>query len=391
MNTPEHKDPLLAPLRELPTEVSLGQVEQMVAAFPLAMGVTAWIAHFVKFNLNTLTMTSVGTILLGTGLYLSLGQAQPGTPAPAAAEQAPVTVVQQPVPPAPPKPPVALAIPPTAVPAPEQPAEPPQPDPALEMEAPANPPVPVQAPALKAVRPFIAPAAPVADGLTKRADHAPAVRPGDEKRAFNASGFTQVVLNGSDDVLIKQGPFAVIAMGPALELDRVEVSVKGNVLSIGRKKDKGLFPNKEQRSVQVIVHMPQLDAASLVGSGDIRISPFGHLDGPIISVLGSGDLVLDGPVELDHMNLMLRGSGNINCPSVMVSGSTTINLLGSSDVTIAGLTGSLDITLNGSGDVHAARLKADSGSVSILGSGDVYLNSTTPMKTLVNGSGNVYR
>ncbi len=70
MNTPDKKDALLAPLRELPVEVSLQQVEHMVAAFPAAMGAMAWLLHTVKFNLNTLIMTSIGTLLLGTGIFV---------------------------------------------------------------------------------------------------------------------------------------------------------------------------------------------------------------------------------------------------------------------------------------------------------------------------------
>ncbi|HNK42962.1 MAG TPA: hypothetical protein PL002_17370, partial [Flavobacteriales bacterium] len=82
MNRAEEEQAVLAPLRELPPEVSLEQVRDMVAAFPLGMGAVAWLIHTLKFNLNTLLMTSIGTLLLGTGLYLFSGSTPAATPVP---------------------------------------------------------------------------------------------------------------------------------------------------------------------------------------------------------------------------------------------------------------------------------------------------------------------
>ena len=61
MNHPEDAPVKLDVLRQLPLEVDLEQVRRMVAGFPLAMGALAWLIHTLKFHLNTVLMSTLGT------------------------------------------------------------------------------------------------------------------------------------------------------------------------------------------------------------------------------------------------------------------------------------------------------------------------------------------
>ena len=62
----ERTDKALELLRDLPTEVSLDTVGQMVVAFPLLPAAASWTNYI---NLNTIAMTSAGTLLIAGATY----------------------------------------------------------------------------------------------------------------------------------------------------------------------------------------------------------------------------------------------------------------------------------------------------------------------------------
>lgn len=377
MNTQDEKDALLAPLRELPVEVDLHEVEHMVAAFPAAMGTMAWLLHTAKFNLNTIIMTSIGTLLLGTGIVvLSLHpQQQPPNPAPVRPS---VVATPQAVP----EPVKARIVPPSAMPTGERPTplavQPSNRATEPERSIPQDPaPEPVAAAPTVVAVPRPATPAPYAGTKTQA-----------NERVFDLSGFTGILLNSSLDVMVEQGPFSVTASGPQDLLDKLELKTEENLLVVGFQF--GKWTMAKDRQPTVMVRLPRLEQLIVQGSGDIALAPLTDAARLELMVMGSGSIAMAGAANMANLGITVAGSGDVACDQLDVKQEVVITVTGSGDVHVAGRTDQLEVNLVGSGDVHASDLKANTGHVNLAGSGDVFVADVATMQLSKVGSGDLH-
>ncbi len=373
MNAPDDNDQTLALLRDLPVEVSLEQVAHMVAAFPLAAGTTGWLAS-IKTNLNTILMITIGTLVIGTAIYFmpaSTSEAQttpepqvPEVSVPAPVGEAPQTETAQPAEMS------ALSVADTAhAPAPIQPA-------ALEPVT-----TPAHAPHAAEVVPPVATSAPMpATSLPQTGANA---------KIFDLRDFSAVVAYINVDVSVEEGPWSVTANGDPEQMERLEIKVENGALKINVMHDKKILWSRNMGKVNVEVRMPQVTRLELYSSGSIKAGELGAAKNLAVSVMGSGDIDLNGVKALDELTLMVQGSGDINCRSAIVSGRTAVSVMGSGDMKASGTTGSIDVLIQGSGDVDLTGMQAQSGKVSILGSGDAFVNCTSHLERLITGSGTI--
>lgn len=400
MNHAEHPTPDLEPLRHLPLEVGLDQVQHMVNGFPLAMGAMAWLIHTLKFNLNTIVMSTLGTFIAGSALVLSLGQAGhsaalPATPLPAEAvarqspASAPVPQTVAPVPsstkegavrttpkaaPTPPS-----APPPSAgsgrivvvAPAPESPT--------AAGPVPGMPKTLVQSPGAPPTAPVPLPAhAPQNKGKVTSAMG---------ERRYDLRGFTGIRMTTSVDVQLSEGDFSVLAIGNEAALEKLSVRVDGDLLVVGRNEGKGGFKDDD---LHVQVRMPKLQQITVSGSGDVHASAFGQTGDLLLELTGSGNIYLESVAQATTLTVQLVGSGDVKAASVNVAGTTKLSLTGSGDVEVTGSTNLLEADLLGSGDVKAGGLStAQGGKLSLMGSGDVVLANTANFEVRAMGSGEV--
>lgn len=365
MNHPEDSPVKLDVLRQLPLEVDLEQVRRMVAGFPLAMGALAWLIHTLKFHLNTVLMSTLGTLIITAAVVWQAGPRTtveaPPAPAPRALPAAPAMTEEAAAPAAPP-------VEPTRAPA--VPVASPTNEPALEATAPTSSTVPA------APEPAPASQPPVAPQTAKGGE-----------RVFDLRGFTGISLLGSMDVVVQQGDFAVRATGAPQDLDLLDIRTDGHSLAIGTVKER-----KVRFTGDVLVHvtLPELKQLTINGSGDIKASGTGTTTALDLHVLGSGDILLTGPRKAEQLTVTVNGSGDVKVAGVTVSGTSKISVLGSGDVQAAGSTGRLELSLSGSGDADVSGLSiAEGGQVTTMGSGDVILNSTVPLTVTTMGSGEV--
>jgi hypothetical protein len=417
MNPTEDPKDTLAALRKLPTEVSLQQVEHMVAAFPLAMGAMAWLIHTLKFNLNTIVMTSSATLLVATSMYLFSGDAPTVTAAlnelpaaptvtvelPLVVEDAPAVVLDIP---AKPQKPENTATVPAAV-----------NDNAQGTTSPENGPTPpvVETPAE-------APPAPEAASMVTRTNG---------QRQFDLRGFTQVHLTSSVDVVVEIGPFAVSATGDEDLLDKLDLRVDGNVLRISYQQTQGR--NNRADNVSCLVRMPAVSGLKVSGSGQIAATTLPSTHALDLTILGSGQVVVGTIEQVDKLVMLVQGSGDINVDTIKegkavemtalgsgdillvraeriasitalvqgsggvyarnmdVQGTCDVSILGSGEATLAGSTDVLKVLLQGSGSAHLNQLKVrQSGQVELLGTGDVYLQSGSQLDLTTKGTGTIH-
>lgn len=185
---------------------------------------------------------------------------------------------------------------------------------------------------------------------------------------FTLTGFTGVKVAGPDDVTIRQGDnFSIAARGPQAEIDELDITLDGALLSIGRKREGFSLGGGRHRGVEIAITMPKLDTVRLTGSGSI-----------------DADAVAGDKVEA-----VLTGSGDLKIAK-LTGKRADITLSGSGDIDIDnGTIDAGDISVTGSGDVHADGLVATTLAVSVTGSGNVETQATGKADVRVLGSGDV--
>ena len=216
--------------------------------------------------------------------------------------------------------------------------------------------------------------------------------------------FDQIYLKGSPTIEYTQSPGAskVQIAGSDNLVDLVECRVEGSTLIVNMKSRTNISYGKEGR-LKILVSSPMLKSASLQGSGDIHLGSL-KVEGLDVSLTGSGDIVAENITCNSDFSALLKGSGDIDVKGQL------LNLQGSGDLKVAGVTGSeisamlqgsgdlkvgsTNITstvtakLSGSGDMDVLDIRANSVSGQLDGSGDMTLSGSARNATLVlNRSG----
>jgi hypothetical protein len=206
------------------------------------------------------------------------------------------------------------------------------------------------------------------------------------QRTYEVGTFDSVSLGGHHNVIMSVGPApSVRAEGPTAELDRLDIKVEDGDLHIRTKKDRDWFGSRRRRGpVTVYVTTPALSAASIGGSGDMRID---QVEGASFaaSIEGSGDMQI-GSLQVGEADFSVAGSGGIRAAGSAEQ--TSVSIAGSGDVALDGLeTRHASVSIVGSGDVGVRAM--ETADVSIMGSGDVNIGGSARCSVSKMGSGDV--
>lgn len=207
------------------------------------------------------------------------------------------------------------------------------------------------------------------------------------QRTFPVGPFQSVSLTGSPDVIVTVGGApSVRAEGDARLVERLEIRVENGDLKIGyRESNSWSFGFSRDRNVTIHVTVPALAAATLTGSGDMRVD---RVQGErfIGTVTGSGDLEV-GQLRTGEAVFNLTGSGGIRAAGAAERGH--VELQGSGDIELGGLEiRDATVSLHGSGDVTAKAMQA--ARVTLMGSGDVAITGPARCQIDKRGSGDVH-
>lgn len=220
--------------------------------------------------------------------------------------------------------------------------------------------------------------------------------------------FTKINFRFPGKLYLKQGsPQKVELQGDKDVLEEVETEVTGDRLTIGKEGNSWFnwdWDNDDRITVYITV--PEIEGLSVSGSGDLVAE--GEITGNDmdLSVSGSGSLTIEleltGNLEAD-----VSGSGNIDVKGKCrtfesdVSGSGRVQLAalvrekadfgvsGSGRIQARGSASEVLATISGSGKVLAADLLAKSCEIRISGSGDVEINVKEELTANISGSGTV--
>jgi hypothetical protein len=219
--------------------------------------------------------------------------------------------------------------------------------------------------------------------------------------------FNKIAFRFPGKLYLKQGsPQKVELEGSRDVLNEIDTQVEGSKLVIGKEGRWFDWNWSDNDKITVYITVPDIEAVSVSGSGDIIGQGKITTDDLALNVSGSGSLKLEieatGDVEAD-----VSGSGNIDlqgkCRSFDsdVSGSgeveLTINITetadfgvsGSGKINASGSAQSVKTSISGSGKVLAADLETDRCQVRISGSGDVEINVKSELDATISGSGSV--
>jgi hypothetical protein len=175
--------------------------------------------------------------------------------------------------------------------------------------------------------------------------------------------FSGVVADGPLDVQVHQGETTSVVVSVDSNLQRlVRTHIADGRLIVDVNEPIGdTVPGPH-----VIVTMPVLHAARLVGSGSLSAETFSQGDAIDLSLDGSGDMVFAG--EVPTLTARLDGSG---------------------DMRLRGSAPSVVLGLDGSGDLRATDLNAATADISLGGSGSLAATVTGPSRVTLDGSGDV--
>ncbi len=122
------------------------------------------------------------------------------------------------------------------------------------------------------------------------------------------------------------------------------------------------------KPVKIYITMPTLKLAGISGSGKIEgITPFINLDKLNLVISGSGNIDLE--TESKHLDALISGSG---------------------EMLLSGNTDKLSLLISGSGGFHGTGLATPKAETTISGSGSARFTVEEQLKALISGSGSIY-
>jgi hypothetical protein len=204
-------------------------------------------------------------------------------------------------------------------------------------------------------------------------------------RAYAVSPFEEISTVGPHRVEVTVGgEHAVRAVGPAEAIDRLEVVVEGGTLIIRPRGSTWRRGRRELARITYFVTLPVLEAASLAGSGVLRVD---RVEGTRFrgSLAGSGELAI-AALAVEDADFSIAGSGDLLAAGT--ARAARVSIAGSGDLRARGLSSAnATVRIMGSGD--AALTVRQDARISILGSGDVDIAGPATCSVSRMGSGNV--
>lgn len=189
------------------------------------------------------------------------------------------------------------------------------------------------------------------------------------ERSYQIGSFDRIQVAGPYEVEVRTGDNpSVSAQGAERGIERLVVEVHGGELRIHPEKRSGFnLGLGKPHKVRLTVTVPSLHAASIAGSGEIRID---SVRGERFAgrIAGSGELTLDR-VEVADLSFGIAGSGEATART--------------------GRARSVLYEIAGSGDIDARGVEAETAEVSIAGSGNVSGHASGTANVKIAGSGDV--
>ncbi len=182
----------------------------------------------------------------------------------------------------------------------------------------------------------------------------------------SVSGFSSLASGGPFNVHVKiDGTESLkISANPDV-IDQIQTTVENGKLKI-KFKNEHYWNHENMGTINIYVTAKSLSGVANAGSGNIDI---------------------EGMVSGDDVSLAVSGSGSIM--SSVKSGNLHASIAGSGSIHLNGTANQTKVSIAGSGQMKGKDFKTESATVSITGSGSVYLAADKDISAHIIGSGNV--
>jgi len=184
------------------------------------------------------------------------------------------------------------------------------------------------------------------------------------------AAFSEISLRIPAKLHLEQGSSqSVEIVAKSSTLDEVITEVKNRELVIRFKTKNLLWKDFESGKIEIYITVPDIDA---------------------LTVSGSGDIINDGAIKSRILTLNLSGSGSILLND-LVTERLKANVSGSGNIDVAGPKAAQDLSVNlsGSGNFKGKDLETADATVRIAGSGNAEIYCTNSLIARILGSGNI--
>ncbi len=212
-----------------------------------------------------------------------------------------------------------------------------------------------------------------------------------ETFTVSASDFTALAAANHADVVIDQGSsFAIEVRAQPNIYDNMDIYVSSGTLHI--ENDRCVV----QGPATVYVTMPNLDAATTSGTGDIQVEGFSDVGDLELKVTGTGDIDLAGTaitakgsaaLTAEKVTLVISGTGDIVAEFDATEVDATLS--GTGSMALAGNANSQEVVLSGTGSYRAFDLASTNAEVRLSGTGSAQVNVTGTLSGTLSGTGNI--
>lgn len=177
--------------------------------------------------------------------------------------------------------------------------------------------------------------------------------------------FHKLKVEGDMNVYVTMGPAKAAVIQAEDNIAKIiELREEDDRLVVTYKRGYSVSSHKE---LNVYLTTPEIEEASLAGSGDLNLSgAFTSHSDVKFNLSGSGNL-----------------RGEITAPAVKAS------IAGSGDMSLRGETKELKVSIAGSGNFRADQLLSEEVNVNIAGSGDADVFASVKLDAKIAGSGNI--
>jgi hypothetical protein len=184
------------------------------------------------------------------------------------------------------------------------------------------------------------------------------------------SSFSEISLRISGKVHLEQSNRQSVRIeAKSSTLEEIITEVKGRTLVIRLKNSNIFWRSFNPGRVDIYITVPEINA---------------------LSVSGSGDIVADSKIKSHILDLAVSGSGDISLKN-LDAGRVKAAVSGSGNILIGkgGVADELAVALSGSGNVKAENFEAKNVNAKIAGSGSCMVHAADYLKARLSGSGNV--
>ena len=187
-------------------------------------------------------------------------------------------------------------------------------------------------------------------------------------RTFDLTDFTAIRLDNNAKVHLVEGATETIsASGDSLFIEQLELSVSSNELKI-----KFTEYCSNSAAIDIYITMPTFNKIEVRGAGSVETDSFSNVRELETVMNGSGSIELGHISKLNTLNATINGSGTV-LAKTKIENIDKVN-----------------VQVNGSGSLDIYKVKADSCTATISGSGFARMFVKDLLKVNISGSGSFY-